>query len=114
EPPTHVSGDPLPLDLETRAETRNEADPTNGIGADHVANADQLVDCGSDIEDRHRLGMDRMFDGMHPKNPLRVMPRALDRVACIKQVEKMEVLVAPGHPADLPAIAIPPVKYVAA
>ena len=57
--------------------------------------------------------MYRMFAGTQPEDSLRMMPRTLDRIDRIKQVEEIKRLVAPRHPADL-SILLEPVVYLAA
>jgi len=97
-----------------RTETGNEGDAAHGVNPDRVAHAHQIVDRWRDIEDRCRLRVYGVFARAYPENPLRVVPRTLDGVDRIKQVEEVERLVAPGHSADFAAITIAPVEYLAA
>ena len=84
-----------------------------GAAADSAADTHQIIDRRGNIEDRDRLVVYRMFAGTQPEDPLRMMARALDSIDRVKQVEKIKVLVAPGHSSDLPII-LEPIVYLAA
>jgi hypothetical protein len=94
--------DPLFLRLVGGAETRNEADATGGRVPDRTANAHQIAYRRGDIEYRRRPAVYCVFAGMHPKDSLGMMARALDGINRIKQVEKIHAIVASGHPTNFP------------
>src|SRR5438105_15255403 len=92
---------------------RNETGAADGIAADPVADTHQLIDRRGNIEDRDRLVVNRMFAGMKPQDPLRMMARTLDGIDRIKHVKKIKGLVAPGHSGDLP-VTLEPIVYLTA
>ena len=95
------SGDPLFLRLTVGADKRNEAHATRGCLCDRIANSHQIVDRWGDIGYRHRLAVYCVFSGTHPKDPLRMMARALDGIDRIKQIEKIKGLLAQERRANL-------------
>ena len=84
-----------------------------GAAADSAADTHQIIDRRGDIENRYWLSVYCLFAGTQPEDSLRMMPRTLDGIDRIKQVEKIEGLVAPGHTSDLP-ITLEPIVYLAA
>src|SRR5438067_13938892 len=90
---------------------RNETGAADGIAADPVADTHQIIERRGNIEDRDRLVVYRMFAGMQPQDPLRMMSRTLDGVDRMKHVKKTKGLVAPGHFGDL-SVTLEPIVYL--